>query len=102
MCRRATRALNRDHPPSNAAPEHSPSLGVSAALSPAQKKMRLELKRYVGTTFRNVCGVGVTEDWPDPDVQRINEVTGEAYPTPNFAGGVTDAVNIRIFAAVAN
>ncbi|KAJ7448130.1 hypothetical protein FB451DRAFT_1567330 [Mycena latifolia] len=47
--------------PSNAAPKHSPSLGVPAALSPAQRKMRLDLKRYVGTTFRNVCGVGVNE-----------------------------------------
>ncbi|KAJ7446591.1 hypothetical protein FB451DRAFT_1375876 [Mycena latifolia] len=63
--------------PSNAAPKHSPSLGVPAVLSPAQRKMRLDLKR-------------------------INEVTGEAYLTPNFAGGVTDVVNIRIFAAVAN
>ncbi|KAJ7469104.1 hypothetical protein FB451DRAFT_1478937 [Mycena latifolia] len=70
--------LGSPTPPSNAAPKHSPSLGVPAALSPAQRKMRLDLKR-------------------------INEVTGEAYLTPNFAGGVTDVpvVNIRIFAAVA-
>ncbi|KAJ7114851.1 hypothetical protein C8R44DRAFT_984222 [Mycena epipterygia] len=78
-----------------------PSLGDADSLSPEQKKARQNLQRYVSKTFRTVCGVGVKDQWPDPDIQRINEVTGELYLTPYFESGVADACNMHIFAAVA-
>ncbi|KAJ6608926.1 hypothetical protein B0H10DRAFT_512737 [Mycena sp. CBHHK59/15] len=78
-----------------------PSLGDLNALSPEQKKVRQNVQRYVSNTFRNACGIGTQDDWPETDIQRVNELTGEIYLTPYFKFGVTDTRNIHIFAAVA-
>ncbi|KAJ7453007.1 hypothetical protein B0H11DRAFT_1876116 [Mycena galericulata] len=98
-----TRSQSRPRhlPPSAADDVHLPSLGNPRDLSPKQKKAREGVKRYVTNTFRTVCGVSKQENWPNPEVQRINEVTGEVYLTPLFECGVTDTRNMLIFAAVA-
>ncbi|KAJ7110206.1 hypothetical protein C8R43DRAFT_998177 [Mycena crocata] len=79
-----------------------PSLGDVTKLSDSQKQTRLALKRRVGATFRDICGVGKsTDSWPDSDVQRVNEITGVPYENPDFESGVTDVRNIHIFTVVA-
>ncbi|KAJ7695635.1 hypothetical protein B0H17DRAFT_1131266 [Mycena rosella] len=78
-----------------------PSLGNVKVLSDVQKQVRLSLKRDVRATFQAVCSVGTKDDWSDPQIRRVNEITGKVYLTPNFESGVTDAVNMHIFAAVA-
>ncbi|KAF8170477.1 hypothetical protein K438DRAFT_1982638 [Mycena galopus ATCC 62051] len=52
-------------------------------------------------TFREVCNVSSKEAWPDPHLIRLNEITGERYPTPNFDVPVTESGNARLIGLIA-
>ncbi|KAK7059312.1 hypothetical protein R3P38DRAFT_959755 [Favolaschia claudopus] len=58
-------------------------------------------QKFVSALFRSTTGVGNKEPWPHPSVERVNDVTGEIYPTPNFDGLITDAHNQRLISLVA-
>lgn len=51
-------------------------------------------------TFRRVCGVKGNE-WPNPELVRINPTTGVAYLAPIFESKVTDFRNNCIIVEVA-
>ncbi|KAJ7703641.1 hypothetical protein B0H17DRAFT_1194141 [Mycena rosella] len=51
--------------------------------------------------FRDVCGVRAKDAWPNPDVIRSNEITGERYLTPRFDHPITDPVNQHSVSTVA-
>ncbi|KAF8214772.1 hypothetical protein K438DRAFT_2008930 [Mycena galopus ATCC 62051] len=62
----------------------------------------IEARRILSTqTFREVCSVSSKEAWPDPHLIRLNETTGERYPTPNFDAPVTDSGNSRLIGLIA-
>ncbi|KAJ7112017.1 hypothetical protein C8R43DRAFT_1242827 [Mycena crocata] len=64
--------------------------------SPDERKA---LQKCVTQAFRRICNVS-GKDWPDPDIPRVNSITGETYPTPFFDFDVTDARNQRLFREV--
>ncbi|KAJ7288588.1 hypothetical protein C8J57DRAFT_1642627 [Mycena rebaudengoi] len=48
-----------------------------------------------------VCNVSTKDDWPDPTVLRLIEITGETYLTPHFDLAVTPTPNERLVSVVA-
>ncbi|KAF7346895.1 hypothetical protein MVEN_01441700 [Mycena venus] len=73
----------------------------SANLPPELRPVRMATQKFVSRIFREVCGVGKKDEWPDPSIIRINEITQEQYLTPNFDGLITDASNQYLISVVA-
>ncbi|KAJ7095599.1 hypothetical protein C8R44DRAFT_813509 [Mycena epipterygia] len=69
--------------------------------TPELKAARKAIQTFVSKTFRDVCGIGSKDLWPDPSERRVNEITEEVYLTPAFASDVTDPRNERLFTVVA-
>ncbi|KAJ7903009.1 hypothetical protein B0H13DRAFT_2335362 [Mycena leptocephala] len=66
----------------------------------ALKEAKKAVQRFVTKTFRDVCRVSPKTPWPHSREYRINEITGEAYLTPNLAADVSDVRNRRLFRLV--
>ncbi|KAJ7816413.1 hypothetical protein B0H14DRAFT_3148632 [Mycena olivaceomarginata] len=66
-------------------------------LSDVQKRA---LQTVVTQVFRKVCDVP-GKYWPDPNIIRTNEYTGQVYPTPFFELQVSDAPNMEVLREVA-
>ncbi|KAF7375724.1 hypothetical protein MSAN_00461900 [Mycena sanguinolenta] len=77
--------------------------GEQAAGSKKPKKSangQRALQSYSTQTFRAACGIQ-GENWPDPEIVRVNCATGVPYLNPLFGFDVTDAQNHSICLAVA-
>ncbi|KAJ7305472.1 hypothetical protein DFH08DRAFT_623170, partial [Mycena albidolilacea] len=59
------------------------------------------LQKLTTKTFRDVCNVTASEDWPDPSIIRINEITLAQYLTPRFYYNVAQADNRHLLSTVA-
>ena len=55
----------------------------------------------ISRKFWSLCNVGAKESWPDPDVRREDEVTGEQYFTPRFDECITHRDNYALTRRVA-
>ncbi|KAF7372234.1 hypothetical protein MVEN_00082900 [Mycena venus] len=73
----------------------------SDKLPPELVPVRTATQKFVSKIFRDFCGVGPKDEWPDPSIIRTNEITNEQYLTPNFAGLITDTSNQYLIAVVA-
>ncbi|KAF7367178.1 hypothetical protein MSAN_00977700 [Mycena sanguinolenta] len=88
----------RSTPPSgDAAAKYLGNTELPTELLPARRAAQ----GFVSKTFREVCGVGPKDEWPDPSVTRYNDVTGERYLNPDFDSAVTDPGNCLLISAVA-
>ncbi|KAJ7673007.1 hypothetical protein DFH06DRAFT_1467431 [Mycena polygramma] len=66
-------------------------------VSDAEKRA---LQTFVTKKFRGVCDVPGS-NWPDPSVRRVNETTGQVYPTPFLHLPVSDSRNRAVLMIVA-
>ncbi|KAJ8516428.1 hypothetical protein ONZ45_g6262 [Pleurotus djamor] len=76
-------------------------LGKPTGLSRGARAARVALARITTTTFREMCGVGKSEDWPTEPGERRNEITNELYLSPDFEHDVTSSRNRKIITTVA-
>ncbi|KAJ7725787.1 hypothetical protein B0H16DRAFT_1781606 [Mycena metata] len=78
-------------------PGHSTPLGATEpqragvylgdrSLPPGALLAQTATQKFVSKMFRDVCGVGPKQEWPDPNLRRVNDITGEVYLTPRFNG----------------
>ncbi|KAJ7084547.1 hypothetical protein B0H15DRAFT_802321 [Mycena belliarum] len=94
-----TASLGHSASASSAAAPGAQYLG-DAHLPPEFAPMRTAVQKFVTKTMRDVCDVGVKDQWPDPDIPRLNSTTGEIYLTPRFDRPLSDADNQHLIAAV--
>ncbi|KAK7035080.1 hypothetical protein R3P38DRAFT_2912677 [Favolaschia claudopus] len=60
---------------------------------------RNAVRRRITKIFGEVCNV--SNEWPEFPDYRVNPITNQQYPTPNFDADVTDVHNCAIFQKVA-
>ncbi|KAJ7799843.1 hypothetical protein B0H14DRAFT_2902032 [Mycena olivaceomarginata] len=70
-------------------------------LSPKALEARKAAQRLTTKTFRDVCNVTASDDWPDPSIVRTNDITGTQYLTPRFYYNVAQADNHHLLFTVA-
>ncbi|KAJ7787040.1 hypothetical protein B0H14DRAFT_2955638, partial [Mycena olivaceomarginata] len=70
-------------------------------LSPKALEARKAAQRLTTKTFRDVCNVTASDDWPDPSIVRTNDITGAQYLTPRFYYNVAQADNHHLLFTVA-
>ncbi|KAK7029129.1 hypothetical protein R3P38DRAFT_3516094 [Favolaschia claudopus] len=62
---------------------------------------RTATQKFVSARFRSITGIGSRDPWRHPTIERVNDITGEIYLTPNFEGLIFDEHNQRLIGLVA-